>query len=157
MRLSAIILILGSLIAAPSLAWEGALASKVRSISEVVKRAESGDRVVVEGRVTNVELGSGSRYIVTLNDGSGSVYIRVPEHLIRHIADGDTPQVGTNVRVGGKWTHAYLDNDTWGIHAQTAERVATSPASAADEAPIDCPGSGCDGSYRNHRRHPRPR
>lgn len=68
-------------------------------------------------------MGSGSRYIVTLEDGTGSVPVRVPEHLLRKVGGGRTPQNGIRARVGGQWTHAYMDDETWGIHAQTAERV----------------------------------
>jgi hypothetical protein len=112
------------LLAAPSgLAWKGAPAN-VNPISEVQEKAESGDYVVVEGRVTNVSLGSGSRYIATLEDDSGSVLVRIPEHLRRHFGEGKTPGTGGHFRVGGKWTHAYMDDSTWGIHAQKVERLA---------------------------------
>lgn len=114
----------GLLLAAPSgLAWKGAPAT-VHSIEEVQEKAESGDYVVVEGRVTNVALGSGSRYIATLEDDSGSIPVRIPEHLRRHFGEGKTPGTGDRFRVSGKWTHAYMDDTTWGIHAQKVERLA---------------------------------
>jgi hypothetical protein len=78
---------------------------------------------MVQGHISDVDLGSGSRPIVTLKDDTGSVLIRVPEYLLRELIDGRSPQIGAHVRIVGKWTHAYLDQDIWGIHAQTAERV----------------------------------
>ena len=110
------------LVALPASAWKGASAGFVHSIAEIQERAESGDRVWVEGRIVDVTTGSGSRRIITLEDDTGRLPIRVPEHLIRHFQDeGARPRMGSRVRVGGKWTHAYLDRDVWGIHAQEAE------------------------------------
>jgi len=111
------------LLAPPALSWKDAPA-KVHSISEVQEKAEAGDYVVVEGRVTDVSIGSGSRYIAILEDASGSVPVRVPEHLRRHFGDGRTPGTGGRFRVGGKWTHAYMDQTIWGIHAQKVEVLA---------------------------------
>jgi hypothetical protein len=110
-------------LAAPAAAWKGELKAGVRPIAEVKARAESGDLVTVEGRIADVATGSGSRLVVTLEDSTGSVLVRVPEHLLRKLNGGHAPEVGIHVRVGGKWDHASLDDETWGIHAQTAERV----------------------------------
>ena len=110
-------------LAAPAVAWKGSLANGVVPIAEVKARAESGDFVMVEGEITDVGTGSGSRRVVTLEDATGSVLIRVPEHLLRSLNEGRDPEVGRHVRVGGTWGQAYLDEDVWGIHAQTAERV----------------------------------
>jgi exonuclease VII large subunit len=126
MRIQAALLISAVMLfalATPTLAWKGELAAGVLPISEVNEKAESGDLVVVQGHISDVSMGSGSRYIVTLKDDTGSVLVRVPEHLLRKVAEGRSPEVGAHVRVGGKWAHAYLDRETWGIHAQTAERV----------------------------------
>jgi hypothetical protein len=124
MRSGAIfVAILGLAVAAPAVAWKGSLANGVVPIAEANARAESGDFVVVEGRITEVQTGSGSRLVVTLEDATGSVFVRVPEHLLRKLTDGASPEIGRHVRVGGKWDHATLYNDIWGIHAQTAERV----------------------------------
>ena len=87
------------------------------------ERAEAGDYVVVEGRVVNVSMGSGSRYIAILEDETGSLPVRLPEHLRRSFGEGRTPGTGGRFRVGGKWTKAYLDDSTWGIHAQKVERL----------------------------------
>lgn len=109
------------LLAAPSaMSWKGAPAN-VHPISEVQAKAEEGDYVVVEGRVTDISIGSGSRYIAILEDDTGSLPVRVPEHLRRHFNDDQTPGTGGRFRVGGKWTHAYMDDTTWGIHAQKVE------------------------------------
>jgi hypothetical protein len=110
------------LLAPPALAWKGAPAT-VHSIGDVQEKAESGDYVVVEGRVTEVVIGSGSRYVATLEDSTGTVYVRIPEHLRRHFGEGKTPGTGGLFRVGGKWTKAYLDDSIWGIHAQNVERL----------------------------------
>jgi hypothetical protein len=120
-RAAAILAAIG--LAAPALAWKGEHATGVRPIAEVAARAESGDFVTVEGTIAEVTTGSGSRTVVKLEDATGSVLVRVPEHLLRHLNEGRAPEVGRHVRVGGTWGHAYLDQDTWGIHAQTAERV----------------------------------
>jgi hypothetical protein len=110
-------------LAAPAQAWKGEHAAGVTTIAEVRDKAESGDLVTVEGAITAVTTGSGSRHVVTLEDDTGSVLIRVPEHLLRRLNEGRAPEVGRRVRVGGTWGHGYLEQDTWGIHAQTAERV----------------------------------
>jgi hypothetical protein len=107
----------------PTFAWKDGPTGGVLTIAEVNEKAEAGDLVMVQGRISDVDLGSGSRPIVTLRDETGSVLVRVSEYLMRHLNEGRTPQIGAHVRVGGKWTHAYLDQDIWGIHAQTAERV----------------------------------
>lgn len=144
-----VVVVLALLLASPAAAWQGALKTAVRPIAQVKELAEQGDIVVVQGRIVRVETGSGSRYVVTLQDESGEVYVRVPEHLLRHVSGeetpggGVTPQEGSVVRVGGKWTHGALDRDVWGIHAQTAERAEVNvPASPAD-ARAPCSGLGC--------------
>ena len=124
MRSVCILLTLASLsLAVPAAAWKGELKAGVRPIAEVNARAESGDLVTVEGRIADVATGSGSRTVVTLEDASGSVLVRVPENLLRKLNGGHAPEVGTHVRVLGKWGHAALDDQMWGIHAQSAERV----------------------------------
>jgi hypothetical protein len=123
MRAALLALIACLTLAAPALAWKGEMAAGVLPIAEVKARAESGDIVVVEGRITDVGTGSGSRRVVTLEDATGSVLVRVPEHLLRKLNDGRDPEVGRRVRVSGRWDHATLDSDVWGIHAQDAERV----------------------------------
>jgi len=58
---------------------------------------------------------------VTLDDGTGSVLVRVPENMLRKLNGGNDPRVGRKVRVSGRWDHAYLDKDVWGIQALDAE------------------------------------
>lgn len=124
MRIAARLLAIAVLVGAGSAgAWKGTLEAGVRPIAEVKARAESGDFVTVEGVITEVGTGSGSRYVVTLEDATGEVLVRVPEHLLRRLNEGRAPEVGRRVRVGGRWDHASLDDEIWGIHAQTAERV----------------------------------
>ena len=118
-----VVVAIASALAAPASAWKGTLQSGVVPIAEVVAKAESGDYVTVQGTITAVTIGSGSRHVVTLEDGTGSVLVRVPEHLLRSLNEGSAPEVGRTVRVGGTWGHGYLDNEVWGIHAQKAERV----------------------------------
>jgi hypothetical protein len=103
-------------LAAPALAG-------TKSIAEIRASAKEGDFVMVEGRVTDVGTASGSRPLVTLADDSGEVLVRVPETLLRELNGGNDPQVGNRVRVSGKWGHAYLDQDVWGIQAEHAERL----------------------------------
>src|SRR5262245_4431462 len=100
-------------LAAPAMSWKGSLAPGVRPIAEVNAKAESGDLVVVEGRITDVKTGSGSRLVVTLEDETGSVLVRVPEHLLRKLTDGRSPEIGRQVRISGKWDHASLDDTLW--------------------------------------------
>ena len=110
-------------LAAPAAAWKGELATGVVPISVVKANAESGDHVTVEGTIREVDTTSTTRTVVTLEDATGSVLIRVPEHLLRRLNDGNDPKVGAKVRVSGEWGNAYLDENVWGIHAQDAERV----------------------------------
>ena len=120
-------------LAAPAGAWEGELAGLVKPIAEVKQKAEPGDFVVVEGRVADVQSGSGSLVIVIFEDDTGSVPMAVPNHLQRHFAGGGPtggsgpsgvdPQIGRRARVGGLWDHAYLDDDTWGIRVQNVEPI----------------------------------
>lgn len=110
-------------LAAPAAAWKGPHSSGVQPIDEVKAKAESGDQVTVEGKITDLTTGSGSRRVVTLEDSTGSVLVRVPEHLLRVLNDGKDPQVGRRVRVSGEWGNSYLDHDVWGIHAQDAQRI----------------------------------
>ena len=131
-------LVLGSLgflfvayFAAAAFSWEGGLANYVQPISVVKDKAESGDLVVVEGTVAEVRSGDGGMTIVIFRDSSGTVPTRVPNSLLRKLA-GTTPQggsgpgeftptVGKKARVGGKWDHKNMDDETWGIHVQRIE------------------------------------
>ena len=90
-------------------------------IAEVHEKAESGDHVVVEGDVIDVRSGQGSFVIAKVEDDTGWVYVAVPEHLRRHFK-GDKRRI-RRVRVAGKWSHKYMDRDTWGIRAQKIEVV----------------------------------
>ena len=129
--LSALAALIAIAFAAPVGAWKGEMASGVRPIAEVQAMAELGDYVTVEGEVVDVQMGNGNVLIVMLRDDSGTVPLRVPNHLQRHFAgggpkggsgpDGATPQVGRRARVGGQWNHAYMDDDTWGIRVERAE------------------------------------
>jgi hypothetical protein len=112
-----------ALFLAACLLWASASAAEAKSIAEIRASAKEGDLVTVEGRVTDVRTGSGSRQIVTLEDDSDRVLIRVPEYLLRELNEGRDPQVGNRVRVSGKWGHAYLDEDIWGLQAEHAERL----------------------------------
>jgi hypothetical protein len=119
-------------VAAPAAAWKGELASGVRPIAEVTARAESGDYVMVEGEITEVTTGSGSRRVVTLEDGSGSVLVRVPSTCCA-LNGGVIP--GSEVAcVWAAVDRALPPKETWGIHAQTAERVGGAPRSVAASA-----------------------
>jgi hypothetical protein len=124
--------------AATAFAWEGEMAGWVRSIAEVKENPESGDFVVVEGTVDDVRTGDGSTTIVIFRDSSGTLPLAVPNHLLRELAgstpaggagpDGISPKIGKSARVGGKWDHKNMDNDTWGIRVQRVEPLG--PASA---------------------------
>jgi len=122
MRLAlACLLVLGILCPLPAAAWKGALEGGVRTIAEVREKAESGDHVVVQGKVIDVRGGHGELLIVELEDETGTVMVAVPEHLRREL-DAD-PEVGRRARVAGKWDHKYMDSDEWGIRAQKVERL----------------------------------
>jgi DNA/RNA endonuclease YhcR with UshA esterase domain len=110
-------------LAVPVAAWKGEPATATPSLAEVKENAEKGDILVVEGRITDVGTASGSSRLVTLDDGTGTVLVRVPENMLRRLNDGKDPQVGRRVRVTGRWDHAYLDKNVWGIQALDAERI----------------------------------
>jgi DNA/RNA endonuclease YhcR with UshA esterase domain len=109
--------------AAPALAWKGAPVTGTPTIAVVTANAEKGDLVVVEGRITDVGTASGSSRLVTLDDGTGTVLVRVPENMLRRLNGGNDPEVGRRVRVSGRWDHAYLDKNIWGILALDGERI----------------------------------
>ncbi len=127
--------LLGSLLvaafAATAFAWEGEMASLVQPIAVVQEKAEPGDFVVVEGKVADVGTGSGSMTIVIFKDSSGSLPLAVPNHLLRELAGataqggagpgGIDPKIGKSARVGGKWDHKQMDDETWGIRVQRVE------------------------------------
>jgi hypothetical protein len=113
-------------------AWEGELAGSVQPIADVVEKAEKNDFVVVEGRVTDVQIGDGSVVIARFEDDTGSLYLVIPNHLQRHFAGGTpaggagpsgaSPEVGAHARVAGKWNQKPM-GEGWGIHVQRAEPI----------------------------------
>jgi hypothetical protein len=120
-------------LATNAFAWEGEMAGLVQPIAVVQEKAESGDFVVVEGEVAEVRTGSGSTVIVIFKDSSGTLPLAVPNHLLRDLAGataqggagpgGIVPTIGKSARVGGKWNHKHMDNDTWGIRVQRVEPI----------------------------------
>ena len=127
--------LLGSLLvaafAATAFAWKGEMAGLVQPIAVVQEKAESGDFVVVEGTVADVRTGGGSTTIVIFKDSSGTLPLAVPNSLLRKLAgttaqggagpSGVSPKIGKSARVGGKWGHSPMDDDTWGIRVQRVE------------------------------------
>jgi hypothetical protein len=119
-------------LAAASTAWQGELAGVVQPISAVLENAEKNDFVVVEGRVTDVQIGDGSIVIVLFEDDTGSLYLVVPNHLQRHFAGGTPaggagpsgaePEIGAHARVAGKWNQKPM-GEGWGIQVQRVERI----------------------------------
>jgi len=117
--------------AATAFAWEGEMAGLAQPIAVVQEKAESGDYVVVEGKVADVRTGDGSTTIVIFEDSSGTLPLAVPNHLLRKLAgatpqggtgpDGISPKIGKSARVGGMWDHKSMDNETWGIRVQRVE------------------------------------
>ena len=110
-------------LAAPALAWKGQPAKGTPTLAEVTANAEKGDVLVVEGTISKLGTASGSARLVTLDDGTGTVLVRVPENMLRRLNEGKDPQVGRRVRVTGRWDHAYLDKNVWGIQALDAQRI----------------------------------
>lgn len=125
--------LLAVMLAAPVSAWKGERPGGVMTIAEVQEAAERGDFVVVEGEIVDVQSGNGNVVIVMLRDATGVVPLRVPNHLQREFAGGGpkggvgpsgaSPQVGRRARVRGQWNHAIMDDSTWGIQVQQAERL----------------------------------
>jgi DNA/RNA endonuclease YhcR with UshA esterase domain len=110
-------------LAAPAAAWKGKPVKGTPTLAEVTANAEKGDVLVVEGTITELGTASGTARLVTLDDGTGTVLVRVPENMLRRLNGGNDPQLGRRVRVSGRWDHAYLDKDVWGLQALDAERV----------------------------------
>jgi hypothetical protein len=109
---------------APAHAWKGEAAGSVRTIAEVTELAEEGDVVTVEGEIVAAGNATGSLRVVTIEDETGTVEVTVPEHLRRDIErDGGESPIGKRFRVTGRWDHAYLDQDRWGIRATSVERL----------------------------------
>jgi len=122
-------------LAAPVGAWEGELAGLVRPVSEVKEKAQSGDFVVIEGRVVDVQDGNGSLVVVIFEDDTGSLPLSVPNYLLREFAGGGPaggagpsgvdPKIGRRARVGGRWDDSYIDgdDDTWAIRVEKVEPI----------------------------------
>ncbi len=119
--------------AATAFAWEGEMAGLAQPIAVVQEKAESGDYVVVEGKVADVRTGDGSTTIVIFEDSSGTLPLAVPNSLLRKLAgktaqggagpSGISPKIGKSARVGGEWDRKHMDDDTWGIHVQRIESL----------------------------------
>jgi len=117
--------------AATAFAWEGEMAGLAQPIAVVQEKAESGDYVVVEGKVADVRTGDGSTTIVIFEDSSGTLPLSVPDYLLRKLAGataqggaspgGVSPTIGRSARIGGRWDHKHMDSDTWGIRVQRVE------------------------------------
>jgi len=123
-RVLAVSLALSLLPIWPALAWKGATAAGVRPIAEVQEKAESGDRVVVEGQLTNVQSGMGSLVVGRIEDETGWVYVAVPQHVRRNTER--KPEMWGWVRVAGRWDHEKLkekDAAVWGIRVQEIELI----------------------------------
>ena len=123
MRAALLVAIACLTLTAPALAWKGETVTGTATLAEVTANAEKGDILVVEGRITDVGTASGSSRLVTLDDGTGTVLVRVPENMLRKLNGGKDPEVGNRVRVTGRWDHAYLDKNVWGIQALDAQRA----------------------------------
>lgn len=111
------------LLAVACLAFAAAAAAAGKSIAEVRASAKEGDLVTVEGRIVDVGTASGSVVLVKLEDDSDTVLVKVPDHMLRKLNGGKSPEEGRRVRVSGRWAHAYLDQGIWGIEAEYAERI----------------------------------
>jgi hypothetical protein len=132
-RSATVVFALTFALAAVATAWEGELAGAVQPIATVLEKAERNDYVVVEGRVADTQTGDGSIMIVHFEDDSGSLYLVVPNHLLRHFAgetpaggagpSGVDPKIGARARVGGKWNQKPM-GEGWGIQVQRVERIA---------------------------------
>jgi hypothetical protein len=121
---SRIFVLLLGLALLPCLAWKGEGAGLVRPISEVLEKAEQGDRITVEGEIVDIEDAQGSLRLATLDDGTGQVLVAVPEHLRRNVErEPGEDMVGVRFRVHGRWDHAYMKSDVFGIRAQQIERL----------------------------------
>ena len=117
-----------ALAAAPAAAWKGELSGLVQPITEVQEKAESGDLVAVEGTITEKRSGNGGLIVLRVEDGSGELWVAVPEYVYRDL--GNSP-LYKQARFFGKWDHKYMDDDVWGIRVQRIE-AADAPANAAD-------------------------
>ena len=104
-------ILLTLLLAAPASAWKNESAGPAMTIAHVQENAERGDFVVVEGEIASVHSGHGNVMIVMLRDATGTVPLRVPNHLLRKFAGGTAKggagptgvkaEVGNRVRVRG--------------------------------------------------------
>ena len=119
-----------TLLAALALLIGGPLLSEARAadvtIAAVEEQAQAGDLkkgeyLALEGKV--VRRSRGDLYLI--DDGTGSIWVRIPESVRR--AEGE-PADYERIRVFGKYTHAYLDDGTWGIAVSTLKRNLEQPS-----------------------------
>ena len=116
MRFRLVLLLSLVCLAGSAQAWKGGLATGVIPIEAVRKNAEKGDRVTIQGRVEMVE----EDRFFRLRDDTGTMIVRIPESVRRR--DGQ-PEMQNNLICWGRYAHAYLEKDIWGVHCQKLEIV----------------------------------
>ena len=102
--------------AVPGAAFEGQLSNQVMPIAAVRSSAEKGDPVTISGAVITAE----EERFFKLKDDTGEMYVRIPESVRRQWG---TPKRHDELVCAGKYTRAYLDEETWGVHCQRIEIV----------------------------------
>jgi hypothetical protein len=125
MSIRTFVFLLALLVAAPAIAWKGTMAGEVRSIESVRENGEKGDRVAIRGQVVQEAIND---KIWMLRGDTGEMYVRIPESLRRSTG---SPKMGDDVICWGRYTNAYLDEGTWGVHCQKLEIVGDEAAAPA--------------------------
>ncbi|MBW2712307.1 MAG: hypothetical protein JRC77_00985 [Deltaproteobacteria bacterium] len=103
------------------------VASEVSLISEVFESAKIDDRVMVEGRVVNIQ----GRRIFELEDSSGKIFVVIESSYIR---EHGQPVLNERIRVEGRYGHKIRDASKVGIRVHDLMRNVDKPESETASA-----------------------
>ena len=106
--------------ASQTVAVKGAMARRVVTIAKVLEVAEASDHFTVEGQVTEIFTGEGQNQVYKLSDGSGEIFVMIPNFLER---EHGAPEQWERIRISGEYAHALGNRDVWGIRVSELERL----------------------------------
>ncbi len=121
-RVSTLLAALALLIGSSLLSEAQAAGLTIAAVEEQAQAGElkKGEYLALEGKVVRRSRGD----LFLIDDGTGSIWVRIPESIRREQGE---PADYERIHVSGKYTHAYLDDSTWGIAVSTLKRNLEQP------------------------------